>query len=240
MKNYFLIIFLSLAMPVLPATARASDSSTVLQPYVAQYELLRAGHVAGEVNVKLEHIGKKQWRMTSHTRGTRGLAALAGVEVVETSEFTASAKGLSCGRYQYRQTGLSKRERSVDCNTSKKEIISRDHRGEYRFPAQSGVLDRQIVSLALGMKLAMSKQTELSLPVVDRERLEPQSFQVGAEELLQIPAGSMRTIKLERAHGSSQRMTTTWLAIDNGWIPARIVHTGADGGIELRLRSLQR
>jgi hypothetical protein len=32
----------------------------------------------------------------------------------------------------------------------------------------------------------------------------------------------------------------TWFAMDQGWVPVRIVHSGEDGGYELRLVSLQR
>lgn len=238
MKKYLvacLLVLLTTSM-----TLFAADASSVLQPYVAQYELLRAGQPAGEVKVTLERIGKRKWRMTSHTRGTRGLAALAGIEVLETSEFSATAAGLSCGRYHYRQTGLRKRERSIDCNAKGNEIISRDHRGEYHFPKQAGVLDRQIVSLALALKLAASRPAELVLNVVDRERLEPQRYQVRGEDVLDLPTGSMRTVKLERAHQSRDRITTTWLAADQGWVPARIMQTGTEGGFELRLVALQR
>lgn len=238
MKKYLLVGLMVLLTT--STTVSAADSSKVLHPYVAEYELLRAGQPAGEVKVTLERIGKRKWRMTSHTRGTRGLAALAGIEVLETSEFSATAAGLSCGRYHYRQTGLRKRERSIDCNADGKKIISRDHRGEYHFPRQAGVLDRQIVSLALAMKMAGSHPADLAFPVVDRERLEPQHYQVRGEESLDLPTGSMRSVKLERAHESRNRTTTTWLAVDQGWVPVRIVQTGTDAGIELRLLSLRR
>ena len=212
----------------------------VLQPYHAQYELLRAGTVEGRVDVQLERIDDSHWRMSTHSRGTHGLAALTGIQVRETSEFRSDASGVTCTSYRYRQTGLRTRERSVDCGPGTAGVVSRDHKGEYRFSTHANLADRQIVSLALALKLASGKRGELSIPVVDRERLEPQRYRALGEETLDLPIGSTRTLKLDRQHDSNERKTSTWFAIDQGWIPARIVHVGKSGGYELRLVSITR
>jgi hypothetical protein len=217
-----------------------AGTSTVLQPYQAHYELLRGGSVEGVVDVQLERIDATHWRMSTHSRGTHGLAALTGIQVRETSEFRSDASGITCTSYRYRQTGLRTRERSVDCGPGKAGVVSRDHKGEYRFAEQPNLADRQIVSLALTLKLASGKRGELSIPVVDRDRLEPQRYRTLGEETLALPMGSTRTLKLDRQHDSNERKTSTWFAIDQGWIPARIVHVGKSGGYELRLVSITR
>ncbi len=238
MKFFGSFIF---AVMLLHGGFAVAQAQAPLTPYVAEYELLRSGSPSGRTTIRLESVGPDLWRLHSHTRGTQGLAALAGIEIVETSEFSEDAKGLSCSSYSYRQTGLRKRERQVDCDEDQNDIVSQDHNGQYQFSSESHVLDRQTVSLALALDLAAGKKRTLSYSVVDRDRLETQRFKVRGEETVDVPAGKMRAIKVERIHGDGQRKTTTWFAIDKGWVPVRVLQTNKGGeGFELRLLSLQR
>lgn len=231
----FCLILLACGSPLLAA---APDE--VLRPYVAEYDLVRGNRIEAQVTITLEQTTPGQWRMHSRTRATGGVAALTGISLEETSEFIRTETGLECRRYHYLQSGLRKREREISCGTGEAGIDSRDHRGQYHFPARAGVVDRQIASLALAQQLAAGKRGELALPVVDRERLEPQHYRSAGEETLSLPDGPARTLKLERVHDSGERRTTTWFAIERGWVPVKIVHSGKGGGYELRLRSVRR
>lgn len=211
-----------------------------MQPYVAEYDVLRDGALAGRTTVSLEAGSDGHWRLHSRTQGTQGLAALAGLVVEETSVFSESTHGLDCISYRYRQSGLRVRERSVDCGGKDTDIVSRDHRNEYRFPAQAGVLDRQTVSLALGRELAAGKNGTFDFHVVDRERLEPQQFRLIGEETVALPAGDQRALRVERIRENQDRGTTTWFDPEQR-IPVRVVQREGDKvSFEMRLRSLQR
>lgn len=223
---------------LLIAFAGSTPAQETLRPYVAEYELLRNGASTGYATIALEKHEAGDWQLHSHTRGTQGLAALAGFDVKEISTFRLTSDGFACLRYHYRLSGLRKRERHVEC--SGEAITSRDHHGEYRFPAQSGVLDRQIVGLALARDLAAGRRGELTYPVVDREQLEPHRYRVLGEEAVQVPAGELRAIKVERLRENSDRTTTTWFGLDQGLVPVRIVQRDEGEGFELRLVSLKR
>lgn len=209
-----------------------------LRPYVAEYDLLRAGSPAGKATIALEKAEGDTWRLRSHTRGTHGLAALAGFDVRETSIFRETPQGLACIRYDYRLSGLRKRERQVECGAG--AIVSRDHRTEHRFSPQPGIVDRQIVSLALGRDLAAGRREALSYPVVDRERLEAQHYRVLGEETIEVPAGKLRAVKVARVRDDNDRTTITWFGADNGLVPVRILQSDEGEGFELRLISLKR
>lgn len=230
--------WLRAALALLVAFAAPVPAQETLRPYVAEYELLRAGAPAGHATIALEKGEAGTWQLRSHTRGTQGLAALAGFDVKEISTFRLTPDGLACLRYHHRLSGLRKRERHVDCGGE--EITSRDHRGEYRFPAQAGVVDRQIVSLALARDLAAGRRDGLAYPVVDRERLEPQRYRALGEETVAVPAGKLRAIKVERLREDSDRTTVTWFGLDQGLVPVRIVQSDEGEGFELRLVSLKR
>ncbi len=223
---------------LLIALAAPATAQETLRPYVAEYELLRASAPEGRTTITLEKNESGDWQLSSHTRSTQGLAALTGLDVKEISTFRLTPDGLACLHYRHRLTGLRKRERQVECGSE--EIISRDHRGEYRFPAQAHVLDRQIVSLALARDLAAGRKNELTYPVVDRERLEPQRYRALGEETVTVPAGTLRAIKVERLRQNSDRTTVTWFGVEQGLVPVRIVQSDDGEGFELRLVSLKR
>lgn len=223
---------------LLVAFAAPALAQEPLRPYVAEYELLRSGAPAGHATITLEQEASGTWQLRSHTQGTQGLAALTGLDVKEISIFRVTPDGLACLRYHHRLSGLRKRERHVECG--EKEITSRDHRGQYRFPAQAGVMDRQIVSLALTRDLAAGRRGVLSYPVVDRERLEAQDYRVTGEESVAVPAGKLRAIKVERLRQDSDRTTITWFGVDQGLVPVRIAQIDDGESFELRLVSLKR
>lgn len=224
---------------LLALTATPAVAQEALSPYVAEYEVLRSGAVEGRATMSLTAEGGGIWRLEGHTRGTQGLAALAGLRIDETSRFRETAEGLQCVRYDYRQTGLRKRERRVDCGAD--GIVSRDHRGEYQFPAQPGVIDQQAVGLALAIDLAAGRRGKLEYQVVDRGELAAQAYRVDGEDTVQVPAGRLRAMKVERIREDARRVTTTWFGIGQGWVPVRILQAESDGmAFELRLVSVRR
>ena len=222
------------------ATPGSAAAPATLAPYVAEYEVLRDGAEAGRAIVTLKAEPPQTWRLHSQTRGTHGLAGLAGLRIEETSVFQITPEGLACVSYQYRQTGLRTRERSVACGSGEDGIVSRDHKGEYRFPAAAGILDRQIVSLALARDLGNGKGEALSYAVVDRERLEPQRYRIAGTEHVAVPAGTFEATRVERVREDDERSTTTWFGVAEG-IPLRVLQSERDGeGFEMRLVSLKR
>lgn len=234
-----LIPVLALAL-LLPLPASSVAAATPLQPYVAHYEVLRDGAPAGRATVTLKAEGDGQWRLHSRTEGTQGLAALAGLLIEETSVFSTTGEGLQCISYRYRQSGLRVRERSVDCGSGEDGIVSRDHRGEYRFPARPGVLDRQTVSLALAQALTSAEQSRLEFPVVDRERLEAQVFRIEGKETISLPDGEKQAWRVERIRDDDQRQTTTWFDPEQR-VPLRMLQREGDrASVEMRLLQLER
>ncbi|HPA00978.1 MAG TPA: DUF3108 domain-containing protein [Chiayiivirga sp.] len=228
-----------LALISLAFAAISAHAQKPLSPYTAEYEVLRGGSVEGRATISLAEEGGGVWRLEEHTRGTQGLAALAGVRVDETSRFRATPEGLNCLEHSYRQTGLRKRERQVDCTAE--AIVSRDHRGEYRFAAQDGVIDRQAVGLAIALDLAAGRRGELDYAVIDRESLETNRYQVAGEETVAVPFGTLRALKVERLRENSSRTTTMWFGTDQNLVPVRVrQNEGGGEGYELRLVSLKR
>src|SRR5512144_898338 len=94
--------------------AGAADSAPI-QPFQADYEVLRNGKELGRATLKLRPAGDGTWEFSSQTKGTKGMASLLGVDVVEKSTFRwrdGQPEGL---HYSYSQEAAVKsRQRSTE------------------------------------------------------------------------------------------------------------------------------
>lgn len=229
----------ALALVALSVPAFAAPWS----PYHAEYEVLRNGKPMGRGEVTLSDHGGDRWELRSVTRGTEGLAGLAGAEILERSTLRVDGDAIETIDYQLRQEMAWKtRERSVSVDAAAGRITSRDRRGEHAFTYEPGVLDRQAVVLGLARDLAAGRSGELIYTMVDRDEFGPERYRVGATETVQVPAGALSAVRVERLRsGSKGRTTVSWLDPARGYVPVRVLQTEPDGdSFEMRLVSLKR
>ncbi len=221
------------------AAATLVDSDPA--PYRARYQVSRNGDTLGQAVVTLSREGAA-WRLRSETHGTEGLAALARVEIVEESNFRIAQGRPETMRYSYRQKAAWKnRQRNVTVDANAGTIVSTDKDRTHRFGYRPAVVDRQLVTLALSMDLARGALGDLVYRVVDRDELEEERYRVGARETIDSPVGKLRTIRVIRLRATPGRTTESWLAVDRGFVPVRIVQSEPGGeSFELKLLALKR
>jgi len=219
----------------------ASGALAQPAPYVAEYEVLRNGKALGRGTVTLTPDGDR-WRLRSLTRGTQGLAGIAGIEIEETSTLRWRDGKPETLDYRYRQSAAWKtRERDVRIDAERGRILSREKDKSHDFDYRPYAIDRQVVALAMANDLARgSTREKLTYRVVDRDRFGPQTYRVIGEETVQVPAGEQPAVRLERRRKSG-RSTTTWLGTRTGFVPVKVIQREPDGEtFEMRLVSLER
>ncbi len=238
---------LAITMALLPCAvpASAQENAAMPFPYRAEYEVRSDGKPVGHATVELRRDGIGQWVLTSHTRGERGMAAMAGLDVRESSRFAFDpANGqLRSLDYRYRQkAAFRSRERSVAFDAANGRIVSRDGGREYRLGYRTDALDRQTVTLALARDLALGRREGLSYFVADREQVSEHRYRFAGEETVATPAGDLAAIKLEREReGDAHRQTTSWLGTAQGYAPLRVVQVESNGSrYEMRLEKFER
>ncbi|MEO6064565.1 MAG: DUF3108 domain-containing protein [Lysobacterales bacterium] len=226
--------------------AAQSDQANLL-PYQARYQVLRNGSTLGQAVVTLAREGNgKTWRLRSETRGTQGLAALARVEIVEDSHFRLRDGRPETLDYSFHQKAAWKnRERTVKVDAAAGTILSTDKERSHSFAYAPRVIDRHLVTVALALDLARGEvpraKHDLVYRVVDRDELEDQRYMAGRKETLSSPLGGLRTLRLTRVRENPGRVTDSWLAIDRGFVPVKVVQREPDGEtFELRLLALKR
>lgn len=214
----------------LAAGTVAAAPVTGLHPFTARYTMSRNGGTVGEATFSLQPTASG-WVYDQSTRGTHGMARLAAANVEERSDLQLVGDVLQLRSYRYHLSTLVKSsDRSVDVDPVRNTITIADRKHRQEFPLQAGVLDPNSVTLAIARDLAAGKRGTLSYPVATRSQVETQRFVVGAEKLLQVPAGSLRTIVVTRLRDTPNgRVTAWWFGLDNGFIPVRIVQNEPNG-----------
>ena len=204
-------------------------------PFTATYEVRRNGELLGEATLRLSREGDT-WHVMQATRGTAGLARIAGVRIDESSRFQYLPDGRpETLAYDYAQkSSFNSRRRSArvvgaDIDFAKDE-------DDWRTPRVPGALDRQLLTVALMQAVAAGRSGLQTLQVIGRSTVEAQVWRIGAVQA--VPGTDERGVRVERVRdGGDGRTTTLWLDDDDGHLPIRIEQREDDGEtIEMRLR----
>lgn len=203
-------------------------------PFKADYDVLRKGKPEGHAEVSLRREGE-QWVLETQTRGTAGMASLAGLEIDETSRFVLREGAPEARQYRYRQKALMRsRERSLDVDVRAGIILSQDRDRRHELAYQPGVIDRSLAVQALVQRL--QSDDELNLLVADRARVDLQKYRLVGRETIRVPEGEHRVAHVARVReAGSGRQTEYWIDEARG-ISLRLLQTEEDGDqLELRL-----
>lgn len=225
----------------LSATVTATAAPAAIRPFRAEYATLQNGSELGRTTLELRDNRDGSWTLRSETNGTAGLAKLAGIRIVETSRFHWQDGRPVALAYDYRQDGAFKqRTRRATFDWKTKEVLV-DESGEHRYATVPGLIDRQSVTLALAADL-LRGATNFDYSVAVKDRVEEMRYVRGAEETLNVPAGTYRTVVLQRegdADDDRRRIARSWFAESLGWLPAQIEQADRKGDtVTLKLVSM--
>ncbi|MFI4970655.1 MAG: DUF3108 domain-containing protein, partial [Lysobacterales bacterium] len=103
-------ILLAILTLNLCALAPAFAAEPAIQPFHADYATLRNGSELGRTTLDLVDNHDGSWTLRSETKGTSGMAKLAGVHIVETSRFHWKEGRPEALAYDYRQDAAFKQK----------------------------------------------------------------------------------------------------------------------------------
>lgn len=240
MKILFTVVALSAcawAPPVIAAPA-------AVKPFHAEYATSRNGNELGRTTLDLVDNGDGTWTLRSETRGTSGLARLAGVHVVETSRFRWNEGRPEALVYDYRQDAAFKsRTRHADFDWKNGQVHVTEGKEEFRYATAPGLIDRQTVTLAIANDL-LRGSTTFDYKVAVKDRIEDMRYARSAGETVKVPAGEFKTALMQREGepgADRKRVARSWFASSLGELPVQIEQTEKKGDtITLRLVSARR
>ncbi len=225
-------LFVALAF-LAAASAFAADAP--LQPFRADYQVLRNGKELGHAILQLRATSDGDWEFSSQTHGTAGMASLLGLDIVEKSTFLWNAGKPQCLHYSYAQkAAIKSHDLAIDCEWLGKTASTRDNGKAHIVALAEPAMDRHLVTLALMADLK-SGTTDLDYRVVEKDKVSEQRYTQAGHETLTLPAGKIDAVKIERDRGASKRHTTVWLAPNRDYLPVQIEQVEKNDTITMRL-----
>lgn len=235
----FLRAALAASLFALPLLAVAAAPP---KPFSAEYELRRNDQVLGVGQITLRALPGGQFELVTRSRGTQGLAAMAGLDRQERSLLRWTGSHLEVVEASMRQKAAFKtREESLRLDPASRTITSRYKGGESRYAAAPGVIDGHGLTAALMVALADGQRGTLRFNAAERREVEPQSYRVAAPVRLRTAIGTERALRVERIRtDGSGRVTKLWFARERGWLPLRIKQYERDGEtIDMRITAIR-
>ena len=231
-------VLLSVLMAATSFGVVAAPAST-MTPFTADYVVLRNGKELGQTTIALSRNADDTWTLRTSTKGTAGMAKMAGLDVDEQSRLRWHDGVLETLSYEYRQQAAFKqrtRQIEIDAKTQRVQMTYGDEKHDYA--TVPGLIDRQAVTLALSVDLARGAPG-LDYKVAGRERVDDVHYVRCGEPEITVPAGAYASTCVERAR--DQRVSRSWFAESIGWLPVQIEQVEKKGdNITLKLVSLKR
>lgn len=226
------------------ASAPAFAADSTIKPFHADYATLRNGSDVGRTTLDLADNGDGSWTLRSETRGTSGLAKIAGIHIVETSRFRWKDGRPEALAYDYKQEGAFKqRTRHADFDWKAGKVRVNEGGEDFGYATAPGLIDRQSVTLALASDLMRGAST-FDYKVAVKDRIEDMRYTRGASETLTVPAGEFKATLMQRdgePGADRKRVARSWFAGSIGWLPVQIEQTEKKGDtVTLKLMSSNR
>lgn len=213
--------------------AQATPAATPTA-FIATYNVSQNGQPLGVANVTLRSADNGEWVYSKDVKGTAGLAAILGASLKESSSFRWKGDVPEAISYDYSlQTEIKNKTRHMTVDWAKKQVSVDEGKGPNVYPATAGMVERNTLSLALGLALRDGKQ-QVAFPVAVRQQVEMQNFKVTGKETIAVPAGRFEAERIDRS--DADRNFSAWYAPERFPVPVKLAQK--DGGnIEMELVS---
>lgn len=219
----------------------AAAGAAPVEPFEARFEVSRNGKLAGEARVALLELDGGRWEWTTRTRGTRGLAALANLEVDERTVFrwNDGCPELIESSYDQRAAWTS-RKRSLRVDAASGTIASFDGKRLHTLAFAPCTIDVHLSIVALMAALSRGDEAPV-FRVATRDEIESHAYARSPAAAVDTPRGVMQAVRAERIREHSRRRSAFWFASELDWLPVRVEYADAKGErIELRLAQSSR
>jgi hypothetical protein len=234
------ILFAVFALASVPlASAATAAEKASLAPFHAEYLAFRNGDQLGHTTLDLSDNHDGTWTLRSETRGTSGLAKLAGVHIIETSHFRWNDERPEAIEYDYKQdSALKNRTRHAAFSGGEARV---EEGGEtFRYALTPGLVDRHAVTLAIANDLKRGAQS-FDYKVAVKDHVEDMRYERAGDENLKVPAGAFDVIQMRRvgeAGSDRKRVARSWFSEKLGWMPVQIEQEDKKDTVTLKLAAL--
>jgi len=212
----------------------ASAGAATLQPYSAVYTARYKGMSAEAVQT-----------LTSNASGqftlTRNVDSMF-VKIYEQSEFQLQNNQLVVSRYTYKRGGLASKkniEQLFQWGTNNLHVTEKDV--SHDVAIKPALFDKLSYTEAMRWQLLSSGHLpkNISVAFADRHHLKQYDFVVTAQEDIEVPAGKLRAVRLERHIPEEKKHTLIWVAPEFDYLLVKLQQTDDGDSYELNLKKYE-
>ncbi len=205
-------------LPVLMASLSLQAQAGRFDPQSAEYTLYRGDTTLGKAKVSLAKGEDEGCFVYSYTAKPSWLFRWATGSISERSDFCAENGRLFPRHYRYHRDGIGAEDENFSLSFDRENAEVTDDKGVTReWP--EGAVDRLLVQLeALRLVEDMAfpaPQRELTVSIVEDDRVKEYTLAVTGEETIRVPAGEFSTIRVERIN-DPRKSTRFWVAPELG------------------------
>ncbi|MCU4674693.1 DUF3108 domain-containing protein [Catenovulum sp. 2E275] len=200
------------------SSSTESPKMTVLTPFNAKYKVSKGRLNLGSAKRQLSQIGEN--RFTFSYFSDLSFLILSDHRR-ETSELTINEGNVTPIRYLFKREGTGS-DKSTTLSFTDGQILDSEENAKIEAAENIHWYDEISYQLQMKMDLAAGK-TEMKYYLIDHKKRDKlYHFKVVAEEIIEVPAGKINTVKLQRIRPGDDRLTEFWLAPDLGYLLVRI------------------
>ncbi|GLQ97007.1 DUF3108 domain-containing protein [Dyella mobilis] len=215
------LILAGLVLAAFTSTAFAAPPA----PFTATYQVSSGDQPMGEATITLKSLGNGEYEYSNQIQGTSGLAAALGASSSDVTRFRWNNGAPETETYNSKTVALKTKQRLMQVNWNTKQVSVNDGKGTGTYAAQPGMIDRNILSLAIGLALREGRNG-ITLPVGVKQQVEQQQFKVQGTEAVKVPAGSFTAERVARTN--SDKHFDGWYVPKQFALPVKIAQS--DGG----------
>jgi hypothetical protein len=199
------------------------DGSEIqLEPFEAVYDVKTNGLTVGTLTVTLERREGRDWLLKQES-ASRGLGSLfAASPRIESSRLRLSNGEIQVLEYRSRKKGGDAEENArLVFDWEKGYVKSLGAGPHWEIPVTRGIVDPLVMQLVMRLDLQTGRDP-LAYRVPRQGRIKTYTFERTAEESLELDAGRLQTLKVERTDDDRDR-TSIWSAPDLRFFAVRIL-----------------
>ncbi|MGA1742290.1 MAG: DUF3108 domain-containing protein [Pseudohongiellaceae bacterium] len=157
----------------------------------------------------------------------------------ESSQFEWQNDSPRPHHYEYRQSGIGGRSRSVEFDWQNNLALATVRNETVELLLEDTTLDELSMYSFIREELKKGK-SEITFAVIDRNVVEEFNYRIVNEEEVVAEAGTFSAVKVERIRENSERLTQLWFAKNNDMLLIKLFQRDPDGDeFEITLSSAQ-
>ncbi|HLP96827.1 MAG TPA: DUF3108 domain-containing protein [Sideroxyarcus sp.] len=193
----------------------------------ATYDVLGKGIKLAVIKETFTRSGNR-YHIESITKPVGLLALFKPGSIIVTSEGFVTKEGLRPLKFVQNRTQDSAKNSAADFDWENDELTSNDQAGVRTAPLPPGTQDRLSVMYQFAAMPPRGK-LELKLNVANGSKLNVYQYQIHPEQSVTVPLGTLRSLYLYTLPQSTPWKSEIWLAVENGYVPCKVVLTEDNG-----------